>query len=420
MPWSQHAGEKRTISPRQSFEPHSRTGSTAGRAPGRSPLDCSGRPTAAQGWPGRNVRDQQERSFVDVQGGGDRRRSVRRNGLECRGSRPAQRREDQHHGGRAGFALHRLPGEQVHRWACARSESAGWQDLPGVDRSRSVDQCHVVRRRPGFLRRVQLPGKSRFGPAITAGHGVPIVAWADAANGELKIMKNLNGTVVSTGETCSAAPALTFIPELGDSVIVAWTGTSAQRTLNVAVWDFATVPHIGQKVTLPDSGSAAATSIAGPSIAYKAAFQAASLMMGWVGLPGGNDHDNHLNVIFSGNFQIFASRETFGPVTSLARPFSILRGRRTTRCFSPGWTNSPEESIPRLPTLPICRRYRRERSCGVTLGTITARSEHNLNGKLHLARSAPACGIAAERCRDYSEIRCGDVGIRSAVLGPVC
>jgi hypothetical protein len=126
----------------------------------------------------------------------------------------------------------------------------------------------------------------------------------------------------------------------------------------VAVWDFATVPHIGQKVTLPDSGSAAATSIAGPSIAYKAAFQAASLMMGWVGLPGGNDHDNHLNVIFSGNFQIFASRETFGPVTSLAPAVLDITRSADDKVFF-AWVDKQSRRIdtasshtPDLPTIP--------------------------------------------------------------------
>jgi hypothetical protein len=37
--------------------------------------------------------------------------------------------------------------------------------------------------------------------------------------------------------------------------------------------------------------------------------------MGWVGLPGGPDQDNHLNIIFSAEFSLFGERRTVAPVS---------------------------------------------------------------------------------------------------------
>jgi hypothetical protein len=197
-----------------------------------------------------------------------------------------------------------------------------------------------------------------FGPAVTSVRGIPLIAWADAANGELKMMKGTNGSVVSTGETCSAAPALTFIPEFADSpVFVAWTGTNAQRTLNVAFSDFGNIPNTKQKVTLPDSGPTAATSISGPSLAFKAGHQAALLIMGWAGLLGGPDHDNHLNVISSDPF-VFGDRQTFLPVTSVGPAVLDITRSADDKVFF-AWVDKQSQRIMTasshtddLPTIP--------------------------------------------------------------------
>jgi hypothetical protein len=167
-----------------------------------------------------------------------------------------------------------------------------------------------------FAERTQLPGRSVFGPAITGVNGTPVVLWTDADTGKLKIMNALNAPVSSfpsdeQAETSSAGPALAFLPEFVDKPhIVAWTGTNAERQLNVNA--------LGVKTTLPSDGSNAATSTSGPSIAFKTGPDGAGfLVMGWTGLPGGPDHDNHLNIIFSDNFQIFGQRVTFAPTSNV-------------------------------------------------------------------------------------------------------
>lgn len=171
-----------------------------------------------------------------------------------------------------------------------------------------------------FANRVQLPGKSAFGPTVAAVDGTPVVCWTDSGTRELKMMNGLNAPVFSFGETSSAAPALGFFPEfVSKPLIVAWTGTNNERQLNVSFSEFQPkFPPKQHKTTLPTDGSAAATSISGPSLAFKVGpNQMGFLVMSWAGLPGGPDHDNHPNVIFSSNFELFDQRETFRPVTGV-------------------------------------------------------------------------------------------------------
>ncbi len=165
--------------------------------------------------------------------------------------------------------------------------------------------------------RVTLPGKSRFGPAINIFRNRPVVAWMDAATGVLTMMNGLNGAPVATRETGSAAPALAseaFIDGT-DALIVAWTGTNAERQLNVMNSTQGGFPP-STKVTLPSDGPSAATSTSGPSLDFKQGTGGTLLVIGWTGLPGGPDRDNHLNIMFSGDlFRLFDQRRTVIPVS---------------------------------------------------------------------------------------------------------
>jgi hypothetical protein len=171
----------------------------------------------------------------------------------------------------------------------------------------------------GGRRQVQGPGSSAFAPALAGVNGTPVLAWTDANTGELKLMNGLDGDVFASGETSFAAPALVFLPQfVSEPLIIAWTGTNAERQLNVAFSEFdPKFPPFQHKTTLESQGSRAATSISGPSLAFKAAFEGGQLFMGWTGLPGGPDQDNHLNFISSDNFELFDSRVTFLPVSSV-------------------------------------------------------------------------------------------------------
>jgi hypothetical protein len=165
--------------------------------------------------------------------------------------------------------------------------------------------------------RVMLPGKSRFGPAITIFRNQPVVAWMDAATGVLTMANGLGGAQVATAETGSAAPALAaeaFVDGT-DALIVAWTGTNAERQLNVMNSSQGGFPP-STKVTLPSDGPSAATSISGPSLDFRQGTSGTLLVMGWTSLPGGPDRDNHLNIIFSGDlFRLFDQRRTVAPVS---------------------------------------------------------------------------------------------------------
>ena len=162
-----------------------------------------------------------------------------------------------------------------------------------------------------------LPGKSRFGPAINIFRNRPVVAWMDAATGVLTMVNGLDGAPVATRETGSAAPALAseaFV-DATDALIVAWTGTNAERQLNVMNSTQGGFPP-STKVTLPSDGPSAATSTSGPSLDFKQGSSGTLLVIGWTGLPGGPDRDNHLNIMFSGDlFRLFDERRTVGPVS---------------------------------------------------------------------------------------------------------
>jgi hypothetical protein len=43
-----------------------------------------------------------------------------------------------------------------------------------------------------------------------------------------------------------------------------------------------------------------------------------NLALAWTGLPGGPDHDNHPNIIFSRDYRSFGDRETFAAVSDVA------------------------------------------------------------------------------------------------------
>lgn len=168
-----------------------------------------------------------------------------------------------------------------------------------------------------FSSRVTLPGKSQFGPAINIFRNRPVVAWIDAATGVLTLVNGLDGAPVATGETGSAAPALAseaFVDGT-DALVVAWTGTNAERQLNVMNSTQGGFPP-STKVTLPSDGPSAATSISGPSLDFKQGSGGALLVIGWTGLPGGPDRDNHPNIMFSGDlFRLFDERRTVTPVS---------------------------------------------------------------------------------------------------------
>ncbi len=126
-------------------------------------------------------------------------------------------------------------------------------------------------------------------------------------------MNGLDGAPIATRETGSAAPALA--PDATELLIVAWTGTNAERQLNVMNSQNGFPPS--NKVTLPSDGPSAATAISGPSLDFKQGTAGGTLLvMGWTGLPGGADRDNHLNVIFAGDdFRQFGSRRTVATVS---------------------------------------------------------------------------------------------------------
>jgi hypothetical protein len=167
-----------------------------------------------------------------------------------------------------------------------------------------------------FSGRTRLPGSSIFGPAITGANGAPVVLWTDAETGRLMIMNGLDGPVTSfppdgPAETSSAAPAIGYFPDAEDEpLVVAWTGTNRARQLNVNAF--------GIKSTLDSSGPAAATSMSGPSIASYPVPGVRNLALAWTGLPGGPDHDNHPNIIFSRDYRSFGDRETFAAVSDVA------------------------------------------------------------------------------------------------------
>lgn len=170
---------------------------------------------------------------------------------------------------------------------------------------------------------VRLPGRSMFGPAVAGVHGTPVVAWTDADTSELKMVNGLGGQVVtltdgSSGapETSFSSPALAFFA-LGDTgfpdepLVVAWTGTNAEHQLNVSWSDFRGFPPNVNKTTLPSDGSVAATSDNGPSLAFKTGFDGSLMVMGWAGVFS----SNYLNIVFTGNFQLFSDKATFDQVS---------------------------------------------------------------------------------------------------------
>jgi hypothetical protein len=170
----------------------------------------------------------------------------------------------------------------------------------------------------GFGGKVTLPGRSLFGPAIAGVNGTPLVAWADANTGELKMMNGPNAPVFSTGETSSGAPCLGFFPNVSsEPKFLAWTGTNAERQLNVMFSEFGGLPT-QHKTTLPTDGPNAGTAISGPSLAFKVGpDQVGFLVTAWTGLPGGPDRGNHLNIIFSSNFELFDGRRTVAPTSGV-------------------------------------------------------------------------------------------------------
>lgn len=178
-----------------------------------------------------------------------------------------------------------------------------------------------------FSGKITLPGTSLLGPAITSVGDSPnpanrnklVVAWVDADTGALKMMNGLstdNRDVFTSQETSSAAPALAWESFIDgtDALIVAWTGTNAERQLNVMNSPHGFPPD--SKTTLPTDGPEAATSISGPSLCLALTEERESrLVMGWTGLSGGPDHDNHLNIIFTNEFSLFHGRRTVAPVS---------------------------------------------------------------------------------------------------------
>jgi len=198
-----------------------------------------------------------------------------------------------------------------------------------------------------------LPGISLFGPAIAVHNKTLVVAWTDADTGALKMMMGVDAPVLTTTETSSAAPALASEP-----VILAWTGTNAERQLNVMV--FQPPPFSNLKTTLPSDGPSAATSMSGPSLDFKVEPRGGALVMGWSGLPGGPDHDNHLNIISSGassRFSLFGGRRTVAPVSSGGVAILDTTKRKDGDVFA-AWVdkNSPDARIITAPSynqLPV-------------------------------------------------------------------
>lgn len=180
---------------------------------------------------------------------------------------------------------------------------------------------------------VKLPGRSAFGPAVAGVHGVPVLAWTDADTSELKMMNGLDGEVVtftekSSGkaETSSAGPALAFFSATDtgftdEPLVIAWTGTNAERQLNIGSSDFRGFPPNDTKTTLPADGPVAATSDLDPSLAFKTGFDGSLMVTGWTGRffdPDGQPQDNYLNIAFTGNFQIFGDKATFDELSNEA------------------------------------------------------------------------------------------------------
>jgi hypothetical protein len=167
-----------------------------------------------------------------------------------------------------------------------------------------------------FSGRKILPGRSRFGPGIAAVDGRPIVAWTDTNTGEVLMMNGLDADIFPTGETSIAAPALGLLHQFAsEPLILAWTGTDPDQRLNVKVGEEPPFPP-RTKTTLDASGPNAATSDSGPSLDFKVGPGGAGfLVLGWTGRPGGEDHDTHLNIIFSAEFSIFSQRRTVAPIS---------------------------------------------------------------------------------------------------------
>jgi hypothetical protein len=177
---------------------------------------------------------------------------------------------------------------------------------------------------------VTLPGRSVFGPAITSFQDRLIVAWIDAPSGRLLMMNGLDAPVFDSKETSIAAPA---VATDGDVLALSWTGSNALRQLNVLVGDDFP-PEI--LFTLPSDGSGAGTSFAGPSLAFKALDSQgfADLVIGWTGLPGGPNHDHHLNTIH-------------GTIDAFSRGFGNRRTVTTVSDVGPAIVNlSPDPNAP--------------------------------------------------------------------------
>lgn len=177
-----------------------------------------------------------------------------------------------------------------------------------------------------YSSRVTLPSRSQFGPAIAIYRRQPVVAWIDAVTRALVMVNGLNGAPVATGQTGAAAPALAAA---GEVLAVAWTGTNAEKQLNVMSSASGFPPS--DKVILPPDGPSAATSIFGPSLDFRQGTSGSLLVMGWTGLPGGPDHDNHLNIIFRGDdLQQFDFRRTAANVSeaglAIARDVRAIDG----------------------------------------------------------------------------------------------
>lgn len=172
---------------------------------------------------------------------------------------------------------------------------------------------------------------TRVGPGLASWNGTIVVAWVDAGNGQIHVLDVDRGVQVDLADTSAFAPALLGVlvgPAQDNYLHLAWTGTDPARSLNTrsAQYTVTNLQDDGSKEILPDG------SIDGPALAWREdvnSGQEPGLVLGWTGLPGGPDGDNHLNVAYQeaglGHWdykRTIASTSNRGPALTYFNPTS--------------------------------------------------------------------------------------------------
>ena len=232
----------------------------------------------------------------------------------------------QRDGGHAQCAADGVPWASMSRSAGTGNRHIDQYQVPRVDRNGSVGQRHDLRRWSGLqqqgdpsLQEPVRPGDSHLSPP--AGRGVDRRRDTRAGHGEWSQR--------SARRNGADRRRRAGVGSRGRGAGRRMDGNECRETAqrDVVCERFSAV---GQGDSSPD-GPSAATSIFGPSLDFRQGTSGSLLVMGWTGLPGGPDHDNHLNIIFRGDdLQQFDFRRTAANVSeaglAIARDVRAIDG----------------------------------------------------------------------------------------------